>query len=435
LRGRFTGVVLAVVGTTVFGLLGAAQPASADPSQPTTAADAKALWQQSERDAEIASEGLNSAVVQKDRAAQALVTAKAARVTADAKATKAEAAARAAGVTVAGFQSQLDQFANASFRGAQFGTVNLLLTADSADDFLDQATAVEAVAADTHHTMVAALDARSAAAKASKDAEAAAADAAAAQQAATAAAAKATSAEQAAQQKKTQLDAAVVTNKALYNKLDAKEKAAIKAAAEAERKRAEAAAAALAQQQAEEAAASAAAESSSSAAAEAAAAAAAQSTSSAAATTTSAAAATSAEPPATTSSATEETTAAALQAGSGGDDKGQIAAQAALTQVGACYAYAGTGDPCFDCSGLTSWAWAQAGISIPHASWEQANYPDVPLDQLQPGDLVTYYSPVSHVAIYVGNGQVVSAATESIGVVLRSVDGAGPDPTGHRVPR
>ncbi len=106
-----------------------------------------------------------------------------------------------------------------------------------------------------------------------------------------------------------------------------------------------------------------------------------------------------------------------------------------MTKVGFAYAYAGDGPDAYDCSGLTTWAWAQAGISIPRVSYEQANFPSVPLDQLEPGDLVTYYSPVSHVAIYVGDGMVVSAADEALGIVLRPVDGAGPDATGHRVPR
>jgi peptidoglycan DL-endopeptidase CwlO len=418
--------VFAIVGTTVFALLGA-QPASADPGTPTTSKDAKALWEQSQRDAEIASEALNLADVNQQRAAKAVIAAKAATKAADTKAAQAAAAATAADATVTSFQSQLDDFANASFRGAQLGTVSQLLTASSADDFLDRAAAVEAVAADTHHTMDAAVAAKGSAAAASKAASAAAADAAEAQAAATDAATKATAAEQAAQQKKAGLDAAVTKYKDLYNKLDAAEKAAIAKAAEEARQRAEAEAAALAKQQAEEAAAAAAASSSSAAQA----AQAAPSTEQAAATApaTSADSSTSSADPTTASSK-------AQQAVSGsGDSLGQQAAAWALTKVGSCYAYAGVGDPCYDCSGLTSQAWASVGISIDHASWMQAELPSVPLDQLEPGDLVTYYSPVSHVAIYVGNGMVVSAATESIGVVLRPVDGAGPNPTGHRVPR
>ena len=57
----------------------------------------------------------------------------------------------------------------------------------------------------------------------------------------------------------------------------------------------------------------------------------------------------------------------------------------------------------------------------------------MPLSELQPGDLVTYYSPVSHVAMYIGGGQVIHASTESTPVYITTVSGGGPNPTGHRV--
>ena len=80
--------------------------------------------------------------------------------------------------------------------------------------------------------------------------------------------------------------------------------------------------------------------------------------------------------------------------------------------MGAPYVF-GSADPNvgFDCSGLTMWAWSQAGVSIPHSSAEQfavlPHFTDQ--SQLQPGDLVFYYSPISHVALYVGNGQIIHA--------------------------
>ena len=52
-------------------------------------------------------------------------------------------------------------------------------------------------------------------------------------------------------------------------------------------------------------------------------------------------------------------------------------------------------------------------MSIPRTSSGQSGLPAVPLSELQPGDLVTYYSPVSHVAMYIGNGQIVHASTPS----------------------
>ncbi len=57
----------------------------------------------------------------------------------------------------------------------------------------------------------------------------------------------------------------------------------------------------------------------------------------------------------------------------------------------------------------------------------------VPLSALQPGDLVTYYSPVSHVAMYIGGGQIIHASTPSKPIYITSVSGGGPNPVGHRV--
>jgi cell wall-associated NlpC family hydrolase len=100
-----------------------------------------------------------------------------------------------------------------------------------------------------------------------------------------------------------------------------------------------------------------------------------------------------------------------------------IAVQAALAQQGVPYRFA-TSSPGvgFDCSGLTAYAWRQAGVSLPHQSRAQfAATPRVPIDQAQPGDLLFFYSPISHVSIYLGGGQHVHAPatgkTVSIGTV------------------
>ena len=64
----------------------------------------------------------------------------------------------------------------------------------------------------------------------------------------------------------------------------------------------------------------------------------------------------------------------------------------------------------FDCSGLTSWAWAQAGVFIPHQSGRQfASTPQVPKDQAQPGDLVYFYWPIHHVGLYIGGGLMIDS--------------------------
>ncbi|MDQ3877163.1 MAG: NlpC/P60 family protein [Actinomycetota bacterium] len=88
----------------------------------------------------------------------------------------------------------------------------------------------------------------------------------------------------------------------------------------------------------------------------------------------------------------------------------QVAVQAALSQVGKPYQWGAAGPNSYDCSGLTMWAWAHAGVSLPHSSAAQYSATArVPTSALQPGDLVFYYSPIHHVAMYIGNGQMVEA--------------------------
>ena len=95
----------------------------------------------------------------------------------------------------------------------------------------------------------------------------------------------------------------------------------------------------------------------------------------------------------------------------------------ALAQVGDAYVYGAAGPNAFDCSGLTMMAWAQAGVSLPHSSRAQmGSGTPVSRSDLQPGDLVFYYSPVSHVALYLGNGMIVHAANPGAGVKVSSVD-------------
>lgn len=98
------------------------------------------------------------------------------------------------------------------------------------------------------------------------------------------------------------------------------------------------------------------------------------------------------------------------------------AVQYALAQVGDSYVYGSAGPSAFDCSGLTMMAWSQAGVGLPHSSTAQMSSGSrVSSDALQPGDLVFYYSPVSHVGIYIGNGQIVHAANPSTGVSTTGV--------------
>jgi len=94
----------------------------------------------------------------------------------------------------------------------------------------------------------------------------------------------------------------------------------------------------------------------------------------------------------------------------------------ALAQVGDAYVYGAAGPSAFDCSGLTMMAWAQAGVGLPHSSSAQmGSGTPVSSSSLQPGDLVFYYSPVSHVGIYIGGGRIVHAANPSSGVQVAGV--------------
>lgn len=95
----------------------------------------------------------------------------------------------------------------------------------------------------------------------------------------------------------------------------------------------------------------------------------------------------------------------------------------ALAQVGDRYVWGASGPDGWDCSGLTMMAWRQAGVSLPHSSAQQyAVGRKVPRSQLEPGDLVFYYRPISHVAIYLGNGQIVDAPNSRKRVRVQSID-------------
>ena len=82
----------------------------------------------------------------------------------------------------------------------------------------------------------------------------------------------------------------------------------------------------------------------------------------------------------------------------------------AKQQLGKPYQYGGSGPDSYDCSGLTMVAWQAGGVSLPHSA--EAQYgaiAHVSTSALQPGDLLFYGSPIHHVGIYVGNGQMIEA--------------------------
>lgn len=89
---------------------------------------------------------------------------------------------------------------------------------------------------------------------------------------------------------------------------------------------------------------------------------------------------------------------------------GERAISYAFDQLGEPYRWGAEGPDAFDCSGLTSQAWAYAGTPIPRTSQEQwRTLPKVPMNQLRPGDLVVYYPGATHIAMYIGDGKVVQA--------------------------
>ncbi len=100
------------------------------------------------------------------------------------------------------------------------------------------------------------------------------------------------------------------------------------------------------------------------------------------------------------------------------------AVDAAYSALGVPYKWGGSNpDEGFDCSGLTMWSWAQGGVSLPHSSSAQyASIPHVSKDALRPGDLLFFYQPISHVAMYVGNNQMIHATHPGSVVSLSALD-------------
>ena len=85
---------------------------------------------------------------------------------------------------------------------------------------------------------------------------------------------------------------------------------------------------------------------------------------------------------------------------------------AARNALGTRYSYGGTSPASgFDCSGLTRWAWSKGGDWLPHNAWQQyrviRQHPG--RRHLEPGDLLFFYRPITHVAIYVGKGYMIEA--------------------------
>ncbi|MCL4449558.1 MAG: NlpC/P60 family protein [Actinobacteria bacterium] len=109
----------------------------------------------------------------------------------------------------------------------------------------------------------------------------------------------------------------------------------------------------------------------------------------------------------------------------GPDTQGLIALRAAESQIGVPYVWGGaTPGVGFDCSGLTMWSWAQAGVSLPHsAAMQYADITHISMSELQPGDLLfySYGGYIGHVTMYVGPGQMIQAENTGTNVMITSI--------------
>lgn len=102
---------------------------------------------------------------------------------------------------------------------------------------------------------------------------------------------------------------------------------------------------------------------------------------------------------------------------------GATAASFACAQIGEPYVYGANGPDSWDCSGLTQQAWAQAGVSLTHytgAQWNEGY--GVSRSEALPGDLVFFYSDLSHMGLYIGSGLMVHAPRPGLSVEMESID-------------
>jgi peptidoglycan DL-endopeptidase CwlO len=106
----------------------------------------------------------------------------------------------------------------------------------------------------------------------------------------------------------------------------------------------------------------------------------------------------------------------------GGSSAGVKALAFAKAAIGKPYRYGAAGPNAFDCSGLVMSVFKKAGVSLPRTSAAQSRVGTaVSRDQLKPGDLIFFYSPVSHVGIYLGGGKIVHASTSGEPVKISDI--------------
>ncbi len=350
----------AVVALGVVGALAvSATPAAAEPA-PATSREAAGLIAARARDLEVLTEKFNEA-----RERLKATERSAHRAADDLEAARA-ALARA--------RDRVRVVARSAYTGNRLDPLQAMLTSNSPDDLLDRVGTLHAIAEHNDGVLGGAEDATHAADRAQAQAEEVAADA-------------QRQVDRVAAQKK-DLDAQIAVFKAAYDRLHAAEERASRAAAERRARDRAAAARAAAARPAH-------------------------------------AAPHAAPAPAAPAPAAQAAPAPAAPPAvvGGGSAPAQTAVRTALAQVGDPYVWGAAGPNAFDCSGLMQYAYAAAGISLPHSSAMQSTM-GVPVSrsELRPGDLIFFYSPVSHVGMYIGNGQMVHASTSGQPVKIAPVD-------------
>ncbi|MFQ1002100.1 C40 family peptidase [Modestobacter sp. SSW1-42] len=391
-RRSTTAVLISLAAAGVVSLT--SLPASAAPETPANSQEAAALIAARGNDLEVVTEQFHAATDALTAQQQAAAQAAAAVVDADA--------------AVGTAREKVTEVARSAYTGDRLDTLQAMLTSTSADEMIDRVGTLDTIADHNNEVLGAAEQATQTAAQAKATAD----------QAAAAAQAQV---EQVARQQ-ADLEAQIAAYQADFERLTAEEQE--RARRLAEEQAAAAAAAARAQQAAAEAAAAeqaaAASSSASSAPAE-------RRTPAASRATRSATEPAPAPVPAAASApaAAPAPVAAAAPAG-GGSGSGQAAVATAMAQRGKPYVWGGNGPGSFDCSGLVKYAYAAAGVSLPRSSSQQATVGRaVSRGDLQPGDLIAFGSPVYHIGIYIGNGQMVHAPTSGDVVKVAPIDAVG----------
>src|SRR4051812_17949111 len=376
------------------GVVLAPLPAAAAPEQATTSEQAAALVADRAHQLEVVTEQFNDARVQ--------LEAK------QAEAAQAGDQVTAAEITVASAREHVREVARSAYTGDKLSTLQAMLSSGSAEEMLDRVGTLGTIADHNNELLAAAQQATEQANAAKATAEKAAADA------------QAMVDQVAAQQ--ADLNTQIAAYQDQYDRLNAAEQEASRAAAE----RAHAAEAEAAANAAAAAAAAASSSASSGSAVSAPSSTSSNSTSSSSASSNSTTRSSSASSNSATRSSSAAVAPSAPSAPVAASGVGATVVNKAMAQLGKPYVWAAAGPGSFDCSGLVQFAYAAAGISLPHSSSAQARVGTaVSRAQLQPGDIIAFYSPVSHVGIYIGNGQMVHAPTSGDVVKVTSIDYMG----------